>query len=108
MTFAETLRAFRKQGGVSQSDLARETNMSHTTFSRYESGDRFPTRDTVTSIADALGLNYADRVRLFLSAGMIPVSVATSEQSVETLTQVICAFKGNPSQRFTIVDRGPR
>lgn len=99
MTFATALNYYRKQSGLSQHGLADRADMNHTAFSRYESGTRFPTRESVEAIAYALGLDRSDRIRLLLSAGMVPTNIAQSPELMEAVASVICAFEGRPTRR---------
>ena len=68
-TFPDALRAFRVSAGVTQWRLAQRAGYDHSTVSRWESGDRQPTRESVEALADALGLHDGDRARLLASAG---------------------------------------
>jgi len=53
-TFAERLRALRKKRGISQAELAEQTQVHFTQISRYERGETNPNAETVSKIAKAL------------------------------------------------------
>jgi tetratricopeptide (TPR) repeat protein/transcriptional regulator with XRE-family HTH domain len=67
--FGALLRRFRTDADFSQEALAERARMSPETISALERGARrSPYRETVASLADALGLNADDRVRLETAA----------------------------------------
>ncbi len=74
--FGATLARYRSTSCISQSALGRAAGCSATMVSRMESGERWPARETVTTLADALRLDDDDRDRLFASAGFITQRVA--------------------------------
>ena len=52
--FSDRLKALRKQRGISQAELAEQTEVHFTQISRYERGETKPNADAVTKIAKAL------------------------------------------------------
>lgn len=107
MTFAAMVRDLRVRAGLSQNGIASIAQMDHSTFSRYESGDRQPTREAVEVIAYALDLSRADTVRLMLSAGMVPENVSRYAELVDAMVSVVLAFEGRPASRAVeMVRRG--
>ncbi|MGA2916587.1 MAG: helix-turn-helix transcriptional regulator [Sedimentisphaerales bacterium] len=70
--FAEQLRKFREQAGISQSELARRAKLNPSHLNRVESGERNPPRRaTVKVIAEALSLLPAEADKLLLAAGYV-------------------------------------
>lgn len=73
--FAPLLREYRDRSRLSQSRLAEAAGFDHSYVSRLESGTRMPTRDAVTKLADAMGLDEHQRDALLASAGFMPARV---------------------------------
>jgi len=55
--FAERLRTLRKKSGYSQKEFAEVINLHQVQYGRYERGDSKPYAETLTKIADALGVS---------------------------------------------------
>jgi len=55
--FAERLRALRKKSGYSQKEFAEHVGLHQVQYGRYERGDSKPYAETLTKIADALGVS---------------------------------------------------
>lgn len=55
--FAERLKNLRKKSGYSQKEFAELVNLHQVQYGRYERGDSRPYADTLTKIADALGVS---------------------------------------------------
>ena len=53
-TFADNLKKYRTQRGVSQEGLAKKINIHPVQFSRYERGQSVPSIEVVQKMADAL------------------------------------------------------
>ena len=68
-TFAETLAALRTKTGTTQYRLAKRIGVVSSAVSRWESGDRHPTRENVAAVVSALGLLPGDAERLHRAAG---------------------------------------
>jgi transcriptional regulator with XRE-family HTH domain len=54
--FGESLRAARKEHGLSQEKVALEAEISLTYFGEVERGEKMPSLDVVLRLAKALGL----------------------------------------------------
>lgn len=55
-----TLKEFRKQKGLSQTELANRVGLKQTTISQYENGFRRPNLHMAKKLADALGMSLDD------------------------------------------------
>jgi transcriptional regulator with XRE-family HTH domain len=73
--FARLLKQFREEQGISQSRLAEASQFDHSYVSRLESGNRAPTREAVSKLADALRLDASQRDSLLAAAGFMPQRV---------------------------------
>lgn len=60
MTIGEKIRSTRKAAGKTQKELSSITGFSTNTISRYETGERVPSWDSIRQIAGALGLTAAE------------------------------------------------
>lgn len=58
-SFSEKLSLRLKQIGMTQRDLAKEIQMTEATVSRYISGERLPSVETLKKIADALEVDVS-------------------------------------------------
>ena len=68
-TFAALLRRFRRASGMTQAELAERAGLSPEAVSALERGvNRTPRRETVELLAEALGLEEADRAQFEQSA----------------------------------------
>jgi transcriptional regulator with XRE-family HTH domain len=73
MTTAERIKTARKEAGITQDELASKMFVTHHCISMWERGLRQPKYETLSRIADALGINVnrllqtpmtnADRIR---------------------------------------------
>ncbi len=67
--FGDTLRAHRRALGLTQERLAERALISEQAVGALERGDRrFPRKDTVVRLADALGLGETERARFEAAA----------------------------------------
>ena len=57
MTLGERIKAARKQRGMTQRELAQKVGISVNSLSRYETGERQPNIETLSKIAEALGVD---------------------------------------------------
>ena len=57
------IRIYRKQRQLSQAALAEKANISITFLSKIERGIKFPTSDTLSSIANGLGVEVYELFR---------------------------------------------
>jgi DNA-binding XRE family transcriptional regulator len=55
-TFAERLKRFRSEAGLTQGELAERAGIHRVTVARYESGRRHPGYETLETLAEALAL----------------------------------------------------
>src|SRR6187200_1922995 len=80
-TFGETLRTFRTAAALSQEELAARSGLSLRGVSDLERGARTtPRLETVRLLADALGLDPAERAALLAARGAEPaVSCAAAD-----------------------------
>lgn len=58
----KTLRDIRKAKGINQFQLADMVNVTQAAISQYESGERFPKRDTLIKLAKVLGCTVDDLI----------------------------------------------
>lgn len=57
VSFSEILMRLREKAGISESDLAEKTGLSRPTITLLQNGLRMePRRNTISAIADALGV----------------------------------------------------
>jgi transcriptional regulator with XRE-family HTH domain len=63
VAFGQNLRESRRDGKVSQEDLARRSGVDRTAISTYERGRREPNLRTIVKLARALGVAPADLLR---------------------------------------------
>ena len=75
--FAELLRQYREQAGVSQNALGKRIGIHASMINRMERGEREPARrDQVEALAHGLGLVPAELDALLAAAGYLPSAVA--------------------------------
>ncbi len=60
MTIGEKIKLTRKAANKTQKELADSVGIAMNTISRYETGERAPSWDSITQIAGALGLTAAE------------------------------------------------
>lgn len=68
LAFSSELKAARERAGLSQIGLAEKAQIDNTLISRYENGERLPSRQRIQELTDALQCGTI----LFLAAGLIP------------------------------------
>lgn len=79
--FSSTLAHYRTKAGMSQSKLAKETDIVPSYISRMENGTRMPTREVVERLSYSLNLDATERSRLMFSAGFaLPGSPPVTRQ----------------------------
>jgi transcriptional regulator with XRE-family HTH domain len=69
----ELLRHWRRQRGKSQLDLSLDTGISQRHLSFVESGRSSPSRDFLSTVADALNIPLRERNVLLLASGYAPL-----------------------------------
>ncbi|MFA7020603.1 MAG: helix-turn-helix domain-containing protein [Bacilli bacterium] len=57
MELNEKIRKYRKEGGLSQEQLASKIFVSRTLITKYESGSVFPTDENLEKLATVFGIN---------------------------------------------------
>jgi transcriptional regulator with XRE-family HTH domain len=62
--FAANLRRLRHAKGISQEDLAYEADVNRTYLSKLEKGVSYPGLEIIAKLADALGIEPAELLRL--------------------------------------------
>lgn len=67
MTLGKRIKAERQKAGLSQKELAERTGTSAAMIGHYETGYRRPKYDTLSRIAEALGVTY-DKFRSWFDA----------------------------------------
>lgn len=72
--FGQTLRLLRENRRLSQVGLANLSNLDPSTVSRFERGERDPTRETAARLAGALSLGAEATDALLASAGFAPLT----------------------------------
>lgn len=71
--FGQALRQIRERHGLSQGKLADRLELAgHTIISRWESGSRLPSRDSVDQLVRAMPVSKTERNRLYEAAGFLP------------------------------------
>lgn len=90
-SFGPLLRQLRDDAGLAQNQLAIDAGLDHSQISRYESGERAPTPDTLDVICGALGLTASQRVRLFAAAGIWPFDGVPSAGDALRITRMMGA-----------------
>jgi transcriptional regulator with XRE-family HTH domain len=58
--FGDRLKELREAAGISMYELAKRSNVSAASLSRYEEGDRDPQWQTVVKLARALGVSVSE------------------------------------------------
>lgn len=79
ITFAALLKRYRRAAGLTQAELAERAGLSANNVSALERGARLtPRKDTITLLADALGLTSAERASFEAAARGRPAPQASS------------------------------
>lgn len=88
--FSELLRDARNRNNLSQSKLAEISGVGQSSISQYESGNKKPSKETVTLLASCLQLGTADTGRLLLAAGYSPdLAYDFSHPLLQTVSTVL-------------------
>lgn len=76
-TFGQELKRVREAAGLSQNALAKKVGLNASYINRLESGEREPPRpETVTALAEGLGLDGQETDMLLVAAGHLPAAMA--------------------------------
>src|SRR5687767_4398948 len=86
---AVNLPVYRKKSGLSQDELARKIGRDRSTIVRYESGEGQASFETISKLADILGVEETDLVH----GGKPPEVVQTNPTPLEALKIVEKALK---------------
>jgi len=90
--FGVLLRELRELRRMSQSELGRRAGSDHSTISRWESGDRNPTPESLSRLAGAMKLSEHDRDALMVAAGYVPsdpMHILASEPVIGRLASLL-------------------
>jgi transcriptional regulator with XRE-family HTH domain len=97
------LKEYRKRARLSQNDLATQANLSASTISRIESGERNAprSRKQVIAMAQALGLNQEETDILLSAGGFAPstapdLSLHPRDETLYHIAQELQALRINP------------
>jgi predicted ATPase/DNA-binding XRE family transcriptional regulator len=105
LPFREQLRRFRERAGLSQESLAERAGLSPNAIGALERGERQrPYPHTVRALADALGLDDADRTLLVASLGR-RASAGASEGVAVAAPPPRAAVSGLPSYLTELIGR---
>jgi len=77
------LRDARKKLRLSQRELATRASLSESAVRAYELGTRFPSREHLSDLIDALSVDRAWRNRLLLAAGFAPDGLEQRPSDIE-------------------------
>lgn len=87
-TTADRLREAMTAAGKKQLDLAKVTGLSHSTISRYLSGQMEPKQKAVSRLAIALGVS-----EMWLWGYDVPMSRTTEQKKNDDLVKVIAQLR---------------
>jgi transcriptional regulator with XRE-family HTH domain len=91
-SFGELLRARRGQHARSTADLARDVDLSRSLLSRFESGERRPSREQALKVARALQLSARETDELLDAAGFRPAAygrVSLADPDLQLVADVL-------------------
>lgn len=89
----EKIRMFRTARGLTQTQLANKLNLSKSSISKYESGQKFPTLETLINIAAFFHTSLDELVGLEKGA-TISVKGLTSSQ-MEIINALLIEFRSD-------------
>lgn len=61
--FAQDLRIWRKEAGLTQTELAKKSGISYSSICKYETGERKPKEEQVYRLMDALGFERREKLK---------------------------------------------
>lgn len=79
----------RTRAKLSQSELARRVGYDHSALSRFERGERMPSRRGLIRILDALGLGHYERAVVLVTAGFWPFDIPADVELLAALAVLI-------------------
>jgi transcriptional regulator with XRE-family HTH domain len=83
VSFGERLQGFRVSAGLSRCKLAYGAGIHPSSISRYESGDRLPTKATVRALCRSLDLTAVQAGMLIRSAGYLSGPVDEPPEEIQ-------------------------
>src|SRR5690242_2611338 len=92
------IREYRKRAGMSQLDLEVAINASNGMISRIESDKVNPTKETLFSIAESLGLEQSEKADLFGIKNLFP-----SDKEIDSAREEVNEyFSSSPAVAYLI------
>lgn len=88
---ADRLREAMRAAGKKQLDLAKSTGLSHSTISRYLSGQMEPKQKAINSMAIALGVS-----EMWLWGYDVPPTRTPEQKKNDALVSVIAQLRSDP------------
>lgn len=76
------LKQLRKQAGMRRREIEQISEIGENNLGKYESETRYPNRNTLKSILDAIGPDFHDRRKAFVSFGFTPDMPAPTEEDM--------------------------
>ena len=90
-TTAERLREAMTAAGKKQLDLAKATGLSHSTISRYLSGQMEPKQKAISSLAGVLGVS-----EMWLWGYEVPKSRTPEQKKNDAMVSVVAKMRKDP------------
>ncbi len=97
MNFSEKIRFLRKKNKLSQAELGKKVGVSNRAVSKWETGESFPSTDTLLSIATVFGVT----LDFFLKNDEKEVRKKEVEEGMESLRELYKVGRG-PSSSHTM------
>ena len=97
MDFSEKIRFLRKKNKLSQAELGKKVGVSNRAVSKWETGESFPSTDTLLSIATVFGVT----LDFFLKNDEKQVRKKEVESGMESLRELYKIGRG-PSSSHTM------
>lgn len=105
LIFGIKLKEIRKAKGISLSDLAKKTKISHSYLNEIEKGKKYPKSDKILALANALEVEYDELVSLKLSNKLQPLAILLQSNF---LTEIPFDFFGvEPSSLLALMADAP-
>lgn len=108
LRFGNNIKSLRLHKSMNQTDMAKQLNVSRTTYAMYESGSRVPDMSTLIDIASFFGVKldslfYAETKDL-LNDVLVYNSIAQTEQEILKMFSSLSDFsKGKLLERIYIL-----
>ena len=105
-SFGDLLRRYRVAAGLTQAELAERAGLSRRAIGALETGERLsPHRETITLLADALGLHAAERTQLEDAARPSRPTATQRADPVSALSLPRSGFSGFRQPSTSLVGR---